>query len=138
MTTAPATDLRLHYALFGDLLATALAPHSVYKFGEVPGFDGNPGTTPTMYALVDVQRRSYLPQKLGGRAGKSLWAVSVRGVGSTVSEVAWLLDRATDALEEKRITLDGHGSTLLTFDTHDPIEPDGGDFSGLVAFTYSL
>lgn len=138
MTAAPATDLRLHYALFLDLLNAALAPRMAYRFGEVPGLDSNAGTPPTLYALLDVQRRYYLPQSLSAQPDVTGWVVSVRGVGRTVSEAAWVLDRTVDTLESTQVVLDGQTTTPLTFDTSDPIASDGDVFSGLASYTYVL
>lgn len=138
MTTAPATDLRLHYAHFLDLLAPALSPNPIFKFGEVPGADGNLGTVPDRYALLDIQRRPYAPTSLAAHPDVTGWAVSVVGVGRSVSEAAILLDRATGVLEYQSVVIDGHESTPLTFDTLGPVARDGRVFEGLITYTYVL
>lgn len=138
MTSAPATDLRLHYRLFEPLLKAAIDPNRFYEFGRVPGVDGNKGTQPAIYALLDVQRRPYAPQTLSAHTDVTGWALTVVGVGTTRNEAAWVLGQVTEALEELVVTLDGQESTPLLFDVHDPIRPDGDRQSGRVSYTYVL
>lgn len=140
MSAAPATDLRLHYREFLFTLNQVLDPVKAYRFGEVPGADGNgdDDDLPDRYAVVDVQRRPYTPQSMAAHPDVSGWAVSVVGVGREVDEAAWVLDRIAHALEDSVITLDGETSTPLTFDTSGPITRDGRVFEGLITFTYVL
>lgn len=139
MTSAPATDLRLHYAALLAILTPALAPAvKPYRFGEVPGAGSDDDDLPDRYALVDVQRRPYVPQSLAAHPDVTGWAASVVGVGRSVDEAAWVLSRATNALEERVIALGGQTSTPLTFDTLGPIARDGRVFEGLITYTYVL
>lgn len=136
--SAPATDLRRHYNVALGLLNTALSPVVAYRFGEVPGADGNPGTLPDRYALVDIQRRYYRPTKMSARAHRSGWAVTVVGVGRNVDEAAWVLNRATDALEGIRLAFDPLESTPVTHERSDPIQLKDGLFEGRISWTYAL
>ncbi|WP_181312466.1 hypothetical protein [Nocardioides campestrisoli] len=136
--TAPGIDIREHYEIFEDLLTTALSPRKLYEFGSVPGVGGNKGDQPAIYGLLDVQRRPYTPQAISGHADVTGWAVTVVGVGRIRDEAAWVLNRASRALEELVVTVDGHDSTPLMFDAFDAIRPEGDRHAGRVAYTYVL
>ncbi|GAA4120485.1 hypothetical protein GCM10022215_24170 [Nocardioides fonticola] len=143
MVTAPGTDVLEHYLDAEQALSEQLAPWKVFRFGEVPGADGTPSEvdvveTPAMYALIDIQRDPVTARRLTGGAGRSRWVLSVRGVGGTVAEAEWILTRATVALEETRLSVDGRRTTPLQLDDSRSVRPDDGRFSGLRSWTYVL
>lgn len=136
--SAPASDVRLHLDYWIDALNTALDPRDAYRRGEVPGYDKNPGEKPKIYALVDIRRRAYTPMTMTAHPDVSGWVVTVWGVGRTVNESAWVLDKATEALEFASVTIGGHESTPLAVEPGAAIGSKDGIASGSISFTYTL
>lgn len=142
MTSAPVVDERVHRDVIVGLLTAAglvdsAAKSIVFDYGKVPGADGNAGTLPPIYLLLNVERRATGVYR-AGRAGVSGWRISLRGVGRTVDEARWALNKATVALDEQNLLIGGKTSTPVTFNTSQAVSKDDGRFSGLIAWTYAL
>lgn len=150
-SSVPGTDERAHRDVIEPLLSAQLGVEPgtvppvgrVYDYGMVPGDENHPveaereKSPPAIYVLLTIERR-YVGPRRAGRAGRSGWRVLARYVGRTVDEARWALDKVTDAIEEQRLDIAGQTSTPVTHETSTAIEPDGGRFSGLTAFTYAL
>jgi hypothetical protein len=142
MTSAPVTDERIHRNVIEPILRTALGVETggvqrVYDYGKVPGFDGNAGPPPKIFALPTLERR-YVGPRRAGRAGRSGWRLSVRYVGRTVDEARWALNEITVAIDERRLTIGGVTSTPVTHESTTDIAPDDGRYSGLTVWVYAL
>ncbi len=144
MTSAPEIDERTHRDTIVPLLAAKIGQLDskgdpvVYDFGKVPGADDNAGDLPPIYLLLTVERRAAAAPPRAGRAGVSGWRVTIRGVGRTVDEARWALNRATEAVDEQNLSIGGKVSTPVTFESSQTVGPDGGRYSGLIAWTYAL
>ncbi|AIY15843.1 hypothetical protein KR76_01970 [Pimelobacter simplex] len=135
-------DERVHRDVIVGLLTAAglvdsAAKPIVFDYGNVPGADGNAGTLPPIHLLLTVERRAAGVFR-AGRAGVSGWRITLRGVGRTVDEARWALNKATGALDEQNLLIGGKTSTPVTFNISQAISKDDGRFSGLVAWTYAL
>ena len=135
--STPGPDERQHFAALATALTSKLGADRVYAYGKVPGSDGNAGTLPPIYVLLAVERR-FAPESRQGRAGRSGWRVTTRYVGRSVAEAGWAALQVQKALDEVRVTIDGHASTPVTFESQESIDPDNGRFSGLTSWTYAL
>lgn len=136
--TAPVLDEREHAKVLAAAIKAQLGPRDVYEYGDVPGVDGNAGTQPSIYALIQVSRR-FIPALHSTReASRSGWRVSVRAVGSTVNECRWATSRIALALDSQRVAIAGHLSTRIQHETSDEVTPDGDRFEALSRFTYAL
>lgn len=148
MTTAPAVDEREHVDVFkaavDAVMVSAGSPARCYKYDEVPGTkqDGSddkvPGKLPNIFVPISLERRYYLPARQIGRAGRSGWRLSFRGVGRTVAECQWALLRITDAVDERRFTIDGFRSGPVQHESSTAPVWDDGRWSATKTFTYTL
>lgn len=132
MTTAPAIDTRPHVEAVKAAVTANLGQWNAYEYGQVPA------ALPHIFALVSVERRYVPPMRAGNRAGRSGWRVSVRTVGRTADECRWALWKATQALDETALTVDGHASSRLQHESTTDAEPDDGRFSALSQWTYAI
>lgn len=136
--SAPASDLRVHLDFWQPALSTALSPREAYLRGEVPGLDGNSGTKPVLYALLGIRRRAYVPATFDDSPDVSGWALTVFGVGRTVGEAAWALNKVTQAFEHQTVTIGGYTSTPCRVDPGAEIGVKDGTASGSITLTYTL
>lgn len=133
-----AADARLHV----DVLEAATGL-TMFEYGKVPGEKDpagvtNPGTAPTRYGLVQVERIGRPAATMNARTRKTSWRASLRAVGKYTpdncrSAMALLL-----ALENQRLVIDGHISTPVYVEDTEDARPDGNAFSALIRFTYTL
>lgn len=137
MTSAPAVDVREHRAVLTQLIEARLGAGLVFAYGEVPGLDDNEGETPPIHVLLTVERR-YADPRYAGRAGVSGWRATTRCVGTVTDEADWAMFQVTTALDEIRLSIDGHTSTPVTHESTTAPEPDDGMVSGLLVWTYAL
>lgn len=135
--TAPVLDPRVHRTAFKALLTGPLNGH-VYDYGKVPGLDNNPGTVPGRYILPTVSRAYRESLQSTRHASRSSWRVSVRHVGLTTNEADWAGFLVSGLLDSAVIEIGGFRSTPLQHDVTDDVMADGGMFSGLIAWTYTL
>jgi hypothetical protein len=145
VSTAPVLDEREHVEVFKAAVTAALAPKwRCYGYDDVPGSPQNPDENerrkplPNIYVLVSLERRFVQPGRLIGRAGRSGWRVSFRGVGRTEDECRWALLRIANAVDELRFSIDGFRSTVLTHESSTSPEWDDRRFSAIKTYTYSL
>lgn len=145
MSTAPVLDEREHVEVFKAAVTAKLGPKwRCYGYDEVPGSsqdsDGQTlrGALPNIFVLVSLERRFLQPARLIGRAGRSGWRVSFRGVGRTEDECRWALLRIAEAVDELRFSIDGFRSTVVTHESS--TSPEWGDrrYSAIKSYTYSL
>lgn len=136
--SAPSFDERPHADALAAAIKAQFGPWECYEHGEVPGLDGNAGSIPDIFALVQVSRR-YLPtQQAVRRASRTAWRASIHAVGRTADECRWAMNRISLALDSQRLAVSGRASTPIQHETSDDPGPDGGRFSALVRFTYTL
>lgn len=131
-------DERIIAAALAAALNTALAPHAVFEFGEVPGADENPGVLPDIYVVSALERRFVQSGRAVGRTDRTGWRIQLRYVGRDVAEARWCVPRIATALNGKTITVSGTESTPITHETSQAVGPDSGRFSGLVEYTFAL
>jgi hypothetical protein len=136
VTTAPATDERQHIAAVSAALTASVGANRVFEYGKVPGQSGNPGSLPDIFVLPALERRNGPTDQ--GRARRSGWRLQVRYVGRTANEARWAAERVSQALEGKRLTVDGVESTPVVFESATRIAPDDGRYSGESVWTYAL
>jgi hypothetical protein len=101
--------------------------------------DDVPTTLPDAYVEVSVSRRFIdgSPRGDGSKTGTG-WRLLTRAVARSTSDARRLHDLCAEALEFQTLTVDGHLTTPLEFETADPIEDDEGWFSGAWVWTYLL
>jgi len=136
-TVQPALDASAHWSAIKALLADTVGD-DVYDYGKVPGADGNPGTLPTAFVMLSVDRRFIPSGWLSGRTSATGWRVFCHHVGNTAPNARTVGNWVTAALNEARITVDGIASTPITHETTDPVAVDDGMFSGQSTWTYAL
>lgn len=112
-------------------LNAALAPKQAYEYDTLPT------TRPAEYVEATVSRRFGGESRLSAQKGTTGWRVTTRAVAQTVSNARLLAQKATQALEDVSLTVDGKSTTPIQFETEDPIGPDDGWYSGLVTWTYT-
>lgn len=148
MSTAPVLDERLHVEAFKAAVSAAMiaegSPARCYGYDEVPGStqsagpDKVPGKLPNVFALVSVERRFFEPGRMVGRAGRSSWRLSFRGMGRTEWECRWALLRIAEAVDEVRFTIDGFRTGPVTHESSTAPAWDDGRFSATKTYTYTL
>ena len=135
--SAPATDQRLHADAWAALLATQLGPGRVFERGDVPGLDGNAGSTPNPHVLLDITRRYVETANNAGAVTRSGWRVGVMVVAKTVYEA-----RATQSkvarVEGFRLDAGGARSTRVVHESTEDPGPDDGWYSAESVWTYAL
>lgn len=95
----------------------------------------------TNYGHISLGRRDGGNVRLGGVVSPSLWRLSLRAVGDSVSNVRVMLDAATEALEFQTITVAGVTSTPIAFELEDETRQDDTDknlWSGLTQWIYAF
>lgn len=148
MSTAPVLDERKHVAAFkaavDAVMVAAGSPARCYGYDEVPGTsqdsddDKVPGKLPNIYVMVSLERRFLQPARQIGRAGRSGWRLSLRGVGRTEAECRWALLKITDAVDEKRFTIDGFRTGPVAHESSTSPEWDDKRYAALKTYTYTL
>lgn len=103
----------------------------VYDYGKTPA------TLPPIFALLGIERR-YVEPTVAGRSHRSGWRVTIRYVGRTVDEARWAGLKVAEAIDEKRLTVDGATSTPVTHESTQAIALDDGRFAGYAIYTYAL
>lgn len=139
-TAAHAVDERAHAAALSAAVAANIGAWGVYGYGEVPGMNGNPGSIPEIYVLLQVER-TFLPATRQSRlASRTGWRAVVRGVGSTPTEMRWAMNRIHLSLDSQRLTVDGFTSTPVAFESggEDDDPRTDGRCSAFARYTYAL
>lgn len=136
--SAPELDERVHWDVVAAALEAEVGTGRVFKYGDVPGLDGNAGDIPPIFVLLTVQRRYTSTERLSARHSRSGWRVSTRYVGRTVDEAAWAALRTAQALDDMRLFIGTHTSTPIHHESTQSIKPDGARLSGSSSWTYAL
>lgn len=119
-------------AVLNDRLGAMATPRHAYEWDDAP-------TAAANYVAITLSRMFGGNERVGGLAS-TMWRLTVRAVGS-VTNASVLLDVCTQALEEKRITVNDITSSPLRFETETDVVQDDGDqaiYTGLRSFTYSF
>lgn len=122
------------YAAWVSLLS-GLSEWPAFSYGAVPGVEGNEGTEPVKYLLVDVQRMAVAAPVSPLRTG---WRVMVLAADTSPANVRLALDRVAAVVESRRVTLGGVSSTPIMHESTDGPERDGARFSGSSSWTYVM
>lgn len=138
MTDAHALDERQHAEALKAAINARLTPHSTFEYGAVPGLNGNAGTHPSIYALVQVERRSIPTRSAVRRATRTGWRASIRAVGRTPNETRWASQRIAEALDGTRLTVGGFETTPVEHETSDAPALDADRFESLTRYVYAL
>jgi hypothetical protein len=111
-------------AIFAALNA-ALAPRSVaYEYGKVPGSNGNTGTEPDHYVVVDISRRYVPERRASGEVMLPGGRVGTRYIGKNAADVRAMRAKVTAALEDQIIVTDAGEIGPFTFESADPMRTD--------------
>lgn len=130
-------DQRPHLAAIQAAIKAHFGPNGAFNYGEVPGANGNTGTLPNIFALVQVERAISGTHLLSGNAAIGEWRTVVRGLGRTVLEAEWALAKIHDALNEQRLTVGSMQTTQLQHGGSEAPAFDDGRYVGWHMFTYS-
>ena len=93
------------------------------------------------YVVVTLSRRFGGNGRVFGGLSPSAWRMTARAVGSGMTNARIYLAVASQAIEQKRVTVGGVTSTPIQFETEDPIGQDDLDqslYSGLRTYTFSF
>ena len=134
------TDVDAHVDALSDLIDPTLP---MYDFGQVPGLKNsagglNPGSTPRIYGLIQVERIGITPAAMDRRSRHSSWRASLRAVGKDTAANGRIALRHLLALEDALLDVGGVVSTPLHIESSEDVEPDNGWYSALVRITYTL
>lgn len=120
---------RAHSTAIRAFLETPLGQWSAYDYDDAPA------TLPAIYALITVTRRFGGEPRNDGRRPLTGWRLTTLAVGRSVDEARIARDWLHAALNEKRIP--ALSTSLVEFESENPIEPDDGRYSGVTVWTYS-
>lgn len=95
------------------------------------------GTLPTKYNEVHVmQRLGDGPRRSGLPSELTQWRILIRSVAQGYGDAQTARQKASDALHEAKLTVDGVVYFVERSISDDPIAPDDGWWSGTSEFTY--
>ena len=118
-------------------LNTALAPAVAYEYGDVPGTNGNPGTVPDRYVLIDLSRRYVEGRMISGEPRWKGYRLGTRYAAKVTDDARTMRARVTEALENKTLaTASGGEVGPFVFETAESIRPDDGYQSGADTWTF--
>jgi hypothetical protein len=120
---------RAHSTAIRALLEAPLGNWSAFDYDDVPS------DLPDIYVEITVTRRYGGDPRACGKRPLLGWRLTTRAVGGSVDEARWAREKVDGVLREKRIP--ALASTLVEFETENPIEPDDGRYSGLTTWTYA-
>ncbi len=129
--TATNAQVAALLAMLNADLASLSTPRSAYERDDAP-------TSGRDYVILDISRMAGGNLR-GDVLSPSRWRLTVRPVGS-VTNVRALLDRCTNALEHKRVTVAGQESTGISFETESAMSESSsqvGLWSAGRSFTYA-
>ena len=106
------------------VLNAALAPAVAYEYGKVPGSNGNAGTEPAKYLLVDISRRYVGSFRTSGAASLKGYRLGTRYVAKSSGDARTMRQRVAAALEGHIIKTEAGEIGPFMFETGDPIRPD--------------
>ena len=121
-------------------LQTALnagCTREVYGYAGVPGTNGNPGTKPTKYLLLNVERM-YLPaNRMTAQNAVTGYRASVRAIDTDENNVRVSLAQAAVVLDEKRVTVSSKSTTPIQHESSDPVAWDDVAYVATDTYTYT-
>ena len=117
-------------------LNAAIAPSVAYEYGKVPGSNGNAGTEPPKYVLVDVSRRYVDSFRGGGGPSVKSHRLGTRYVAKSAGDARTMQRRVTDVLEGQIIATDAGEVGPFIFESSDAIAPDDGFQVGTDTWTF--
>lgn len=121
-----------HLAAIKALLTAAGA--KPYDIGELAALT----TLPTSYTEVHLMPRLPGEERLGVWSGTQSYRIVTRAVGRTAQAAHTLRDRAAEALQWTRFTVEGATAGPITRElADDPIGDDEDWFSGTSSWSYS-
>lgn len=138
--TVHAPDVAGHVQAFHDAVHDDLP---MFEYGQVPGEKDSagvlvPGVKPTIYGLITVERIGVEPLAMARHSRRTQWRASLRAVGRYTADNCRAALVHIIALENTRLTVDGHTSTPLHIESTEDARPDAGEYSSLVRITYAL
>jgi hypothetical protein len=119
---------RAHAAAWIAALDTPLGQWAAYDYDSVPA------TLPSIYVLITATRRFGGEPRNHGKRPMSGWRLTTLAVGRTMDEARWAREKVHTLAETRNATL---GSTLLLFESENPIEADDDRYSGVTVWTYA-
>lgn len=123
-------------AIFAALNA-ALAPRSVaYEYGKVPGANGNNGTEPDRYVVVDISRRYVEHRRASGFVPLQGGRVGTRYIAKSATDVRAMRAKVTAALEDQILVTDAGEIGPFTFESADPMRSDAAYLVAEDLFTF--
>lgn len=130
-------DARAHFAALVAAVEAEPQTFPVLGYDDVPGANGNGGTTPPLYVSLTVERR-YSPGGRAGRAGTRGWRATARAVGYSEAECRLVLLTVANALDGAELTVAGVRSTPARLESEQSPEFDDARYSALAVYTYTL
>lgn len=109
----------------------------VYGYDNVPGTNNNPGTRPTDYLLLTVERMFIPASRMSAQSKVAGYRVTVRGVGANANNVRVSLAQAATALNEVRLTVSSKATSPIQHESSQPAEWDDPLYSALDTYTYT-
>ncbi|RNL66243.1 hypothetical protein EFK50_01045 [Nocardioides marmoriginsengisoli] len=133
MIATPEQHATAVLAVLNAALNPGTKPRYAYDFDDVPS------PRPAEYVEVSVTRRFGGEIREDGTTGTTGWRITARYVAKRVSDARLMQSKCTTALEDVPLMVAGELTTGPLFETSEVIAPDdGGYFTGLDAFTYTL
>lgn len=124
----------------GDVLTAVVAAINAGLPASVRAYDHGkvPSPRPNEFAAVSIVRRAGGSPR-AGRYSTDGWAVYVMAASLTSSPNARnALRKASEALENKTLTVGGVSSTPVRFDTGRPVAPDDGWHTGVNTYHFTI
>ena len=114
----------------------AIAPAVAYEYGGVPGSDGNAGTEPPKYVLVDLSRRYVESFRSGGDPSVLGHRLGTRYVAKNLADARTMRDRVMTALEGQIIATPAGEIGPFVFESSDSFLPTEGFQVGTDTWTF--
>lgn len=117
-------------------LNAALEPAAAYEYSKVPGSNGNAGTEPAKYVVIDLSRR-YVDKRLAsGEVSVSGYRLGVRYVAKATNDARNMRRIVTGVLEDQILTTDDGEVGPFVFESAEALRPDEGYQVALDVFTF--
>lgn len=117
-------------------LNAALTPAAAYEYDKVPGSNGNSGSRPNKYVVVDLSRRYVEKRSASGEVTVSGGRLGVRYVAKSTNDARNMRALATATLEDQILSADLGEIGPFVFESSEPIAPDDELMSGYDVFTF--
>jgi hypothetical protein len=129
------TESEMAAAILATLNA-AIAPSVAYEYGKVPGSNGNAGTEPAKYLLIDVTRRYVDSHRASGVTSLTGYRLGTRYVAKSIGDAREMRRRTATALEDQILaTADGELGPF-TFEAADSLVLTEGYHVGTDTWTF--